>query len=118
VKAYQRADRVGGQIRKELSALLHKEISDPRLAEATITGVDVSRDLRIAKVYFVSLGGSAQCDTVMAGFIRAKGYLKRILAGRLRLRYMPDLTFYYDESFDYGDRIERLLRQLDTDSHG
>ncbi len=117
MRPYQRADRVGGQIRKELSLLLHKEISDPRLAEATITAVEVSRDLRFARVYFVSLGGVAESDTVMAGFIRAKGYLKRILAGRLGLRYMPDLTFFYDESFDYGDHIERLLKQLDADSH-
>ncbi len=117
MKPYQRSIRVGSRIREELAFILRKEIQDPRLAETTITGVEVSRDLRIAKIYFVPFGGIFDCQLVMSGFVKARGYLKRLLAQRLGLRYMPELNFFYDESFDYGDRIERLLKQLDTDRH-
>lgn len=112
MKPYSRSDRVAGLIKQEIADLLHKEISDPRLAMATITGVKMSRDLRIAKVYFSISGGEAARRAATEGFKQARGYLKRELAQRLELRYMPDLVFYYDESIDYGARIEQLLKEV------
>ena len=70
----------------------------------------MSRDLRIAKVYFSTAGDEASRKAVQEGFEKARGFLKRELAQRLELRYMPDLNFYYDESIDYGARIEQLLK--------
>ena len=116
MKPFARSERVSGQIQRMLSELLHKNIHDPRLEMVTITGVRMTRDLKIAKVYFTTSGGESDVKRVSEGFKSSRGYIKRMLAGRLGLRYMPDLQFYYDESFDYGDKIERLLKSVKTES--
>ena len=110
MKPFSRSDRVGGQIQRALSDLLLKNVSDPRLAGATITGVKMTRDLRIAKIYFTTPGGKAKCRETEEGFKSAVGYVKRNLGRLLGLRYMPALHFYYDESFDYGANIEKLIQ--------
>lgn len=115
MRPFSRADRVGGLIQQVLAELLHKQISDPRLASAVITGVKVSRDLRLAKIYFSVSGGEKGHQEALEGFKRARGFIKRELAQRLGLRYMPDLNFYYDESIDYGARIEQLLKTVKQD---
>ncbi len=112
MKPYSRSDRVGGLIQQVLAELLLTEISDPRLAHATITGVKVSRDLRIAKIYFASGNKEGASEAAMEGFDRARGYVKRELAQRLGLRYMPDLRFYYDDAIDRGARMEKLLKMV------
>jgi ribosome-binding factor A len=116
MKTFPRADRVGGQIQKLLTEVLRRRTKDPRLVAATITGVEMTRDLRIARVYFTISGGEKYREASLQGFQSARGYLKRTLAAELGLRYMPDLVFYYDESFDYGDHIDRLLKSIHTDN--
>lgn len=116
MKPFSRSDRVAGQIQKALSDLLRKEISDPRLEGATITGVKMAADLKSAKVYFISLGGKRDGAQAAEGFNSAIGYLKRSLAAKLGLRYMPDLKFFYDESFDYGSRIDKMLKNLSREN--
>lgn len=112
MKPYSRSDRVGGQIQKLLSELLQKRISDPRLAQTTISGVKMTSDLRIAKIYFATANGIQTKNDALEGFKSAHGFLKRSLAASLGLRYMPDLQFYYDDSFDYGARIEAVFRRI------
>lgn len=120
MKPFARSDRVGGQIQKALSDLLHKNIKDPRLEKVIITGVKLSRDLRLARIYF-TLSDQGTSDTLgpqndaSEGFKSALGFIKRSLAQQLGLRYMPDLRFYYDQSFDYGEKIETLLKTLKID---
>ncbi len=109
---FARADRVGHLIREILAELLRRDISDPRLQAATITDVTVTRDLRTARVYFAAAGGPQAADETARGFRRAAGFLKRSLGPRLGLRYMPELEFFYDDSFDRGARIDRLLREV------
>ena len=113
-RSFNRAERVGGQVQKILAGLIRKGINDPRLALATISGVTMSRDLRIAKVYFTAPGGAHDEQELLAGFESAKGFIKRELARELGLRYMPDLKFFYDSSFDYGAHINRVLKSLQT----
>jgi len=79
---------------------------------ATITGVRMSRDLRKATVYFAISGGEAAKGQATKGFGSAMGYIKRTLARQLGLKYMPDLDFSYDESFDYGSRIDNVLESV------
>jgi len=112
---FSRADRVAGQIQKILSEILIKDIKDPRLDMATITGVKMSKDLKLARIYFTISGSNKSAEDASKGFKSAAGYLKRTLASQLGLRYMPDIAFFYDESFDYGARIETLLRTLKND---
>jgi ribosome-binding factor A len=114
-RPFKRAERVGGQVQKILAELIRKGVKDPRLAGATITGVTLSRDLRMAKVYVAAHGGSDEKEAMLSGFESAKGYIKRELAGELGLRYMPELKFFYDESFDYGAHINQVLKSLRND---
>jgi ribosome-binding factor A len=112
MSAFARAARVSRHIRNTLATVLQHQIQDPRLQRATITGVDLSPDLRQAKVYFSTTGSPAEIDKVKAGFQKAKPFIKRILAAKLGLRYMPDIRFCYDETLDQGERIEALLRAV------
>jgi ribosome-binding factor A len=116
MKSFPRAERVGGQIQKLLAEILKRSTKDPRLKSATVTGVQMTRDLKIARIYVTATGSETHRDDVLMGFNSARGYLKRALAAELALRYMPELTFFYDESFAYGDRIERLLKSLNTEN--
>lgn len=113
---FSRADRVSGLIQEVLSDLLKKDIHDPRLKMATITNVKMSRDLKLARVYFSIFGDSSKAQAAADGFESARGFIKRSIASKLSLRYMPDLKFFYDESFDYGSHIDELLRKITTDN--
>ena len=113
---YSRADRVSGLIQEVLSDLLKKSIHDPRLQMATITKVKMSPDLKLARIYFAIYGDSKKSEDAASGFESARGFIKRNLARKLGLRYMPDLKFFYDESFDYGLQIDQLLKKIKTDN--
>ena len=113
---YSRADRVSGLIQEVLSNLLKKDIHDPRLKMVTITNVKMSRDLKLARIYFSIYGDSSKVEAAAKGFESARGFIKLSLARRLGLRYMPDLKFFYDESFEYGTHIDELLKRLTTEN--
>jgi ribosome-binding factor A len=112
MNSFKRADRVADLIRVEISDLLLKEVRDPRIGSVTITGVKVTDDLRIARVYFVELGKDQCSDEVQAGLGKAAGFLRRELGRRVRLRSVPELLFSYDPSFAYGNRIEQLISEI------
>jgi ribosome-binding factor A len=112
MKTYARSARVSRHIRNTLAELLNKKIRDPRLRTVTITGVDLSPDLRLAKIYFSTPGDEQAVARAEDGFEKARSFIKRHLAGSLGLRYMPDLRFYYDTSLAYGARIDNLLKTL------
>ncbi|UCD77734.1 MAG: 30S ribosome-binding factor RbfA [Desulfobacterales bacterium] len=113
---FSRADRVSALIQEVLSDLLKKNIRDPRLAMATVTRVKMSRDLKLARIYFSIYGGRNKSEAAALGFESARGFIKRSLARRLGLRYMPDLNFFYDDSFDYSNHIEQLLKKIAADN--
>lgn len=115
MKSFERSERVGGQIQKVVSDILRKEISDPRLNRVAVSGVKLSKDLRNAKIYFTLTEGKYTREDAIEGFQSAMGYIKRTLAARLGLRYMPELRFYYDASFDYGSQIDKVLKSIDTE---
>jgi ribosome-binding factor A len=113
---FSRADRVSALIQEALSELLNKRIHDPRLKMTTITSVKMSRDLKLARIYFSIFGDNSKAQAAAEGFISARGFIKRSLAGKLGLRYMPDLKFFYDESFDHGAHIDELLEKIRSDN--
>lgn len=113
MQPYKRAERVGELILMEISALMLRDLKDPRIGFVTFTGVKVSDDLRYAKV-FVSILGTAQEKTrTLEGLSSAAGYIRRHLGRSLRLRYTPELTFLIDESLEHGAKIAHLLHHLD-----
>ncbi len=95
-------------IKRELAVLL-RTLDDPRTHLATITYVDMSPDLKSARVYFTLLGGAAAAEPVVAAFNRGVPHLRRELAGRVELRVVPELRFYFDASIERGDRLARLI---------
>ena len=115
MNSFPRSDRVSGHIQRILSDLLQKDIKDPRLEMVTITYVKLSGDLRKARIYFTT-PAPKNIERAMEGFKSAHGYIKRILAQNLGLRYMPDIDFLYDKSFDYASHINKLLKSTKTDN--
>ncbi len=111
---FQRSHRVGEQIQKEISALLVKGLKDPRVGFVTITAVEVSGDLRHARIYFTAMGEEKVRQETQRGLTSAIPFLRRELGKRLRLRLVPELTFQFDTSLEYGNRIESLLRDLNS----
>ena len=114
MKSFPRADRVAAQIHKVLSEVLAKKIKDPRLDMAVVTGGKMSRDIKTAIVYYTVSGDKRAKASAAKGFQEARGYIKRTLAGRLGLRYMPEINFCYDESIEYGAHIDNLIRSIQT----
>jgi len=111
----QRSHRIGDQIQKEISALLIKGLKDPRVGFVTITAVEVTSDLHLARVYFSAMGSESEIKNTEKGLKSSVPFLRRELAKRLRLRYTPELQFQYDSSLAYGNRIDTLLRQIQTE---
>lgn len=107
---FARSDRVSGLIQKVLSEILKRDIGDPRLKMATITEVEVSRNLKLARIYFTTPDGKQKKDAAIKGFNSARGFIKRILAHEIDLKYMPDIKFFYDDSLDYGEHIDELIK--------
>lgn len=107
----RRANQVGDILWRELSRALMRSVSDPRLKTATITGVDVSSDLRHARVY-VAMRDTENKTDMMAGLKKAAPFLRRLLSKETALRVVPVLHFYFDESIDRGMHLMRLLNDL------
>ncbi|NLC70502.1 MAG: 30S ribosome-binding factor RbfA [Desulfuromonadaceae bacterium] len=107
----RRPHRIGDQIQKEISSLLTRGLKDPRIGFVTITGVDMTPDLHLAKVFYTVLGDETSRRDTERGLKKAVPFLRHELGQRIRLRYIPDLMFVYDSSLDYGERIDNLLRQ-------
>ncbi|HQV94217.1 MAG TPA: 30S ribosome-binding factor RbfA [Anaerolineales bacterium] len=107
-----RLQRIADRIRQELSALLIREISDPRLQHIFVTDVKVDRELAYADVYVSAIEGTSRSKDVLAGLESASGFLRRILASRVELRAFPRLRFHWDVTPENADRIEKALADL------
>ena len=110
--SYKRAERVADQIRMEVADILARKIKDPRIGFVTVTDVDLSPDLRVARVYVTSLQEGQSEDVTLQGLSSAVGFIRGELGRRLDLRYTPELTFCQDVSRKHGDRIDQLLDSL------
>lgn len=106
-----RPERIGDQIRAELSTLLLRSVRDPALRLITLTHVQVSRDLRHARVYYTAPIDASAIET-KRGLRRASPFLRGQLGRRVRLRHIPELTFVYDDSFEREQRIAQVLEEI------
>ncbi|MBI4773952.1 MAG: 30S ribosome-binding factor RbfA [Deltaproteobacteria bacterium] len=111
---YKRADRVADVIHREISYLLLKKVKDPRVRNVTVTGVKMTDDLRLAKVYYTSLDQDK--SVVEEGLSSAGKMIRREIGQVLNLRFVPEIRFDYDVSFDYADRIERVIKEIKDES--
>ncbi|AST92017.1 MULTISPECIES: 30S ribosome-binding factor RbfA [Sutcliffiella] len=111
-----RANRVGEQMKKELSDIIGRKIKDPRVGFVTVTDVEVTGDLQQAKVFISVLGDEEKRQDTLIGLAKAKGFIRSEIGKRIRLRKTPELFFEFDESVDYGNRIESLLQEINNQS--
>ena len=111
--ASRRPERVGDQIRQELSQLLSRgAVHDPGIGFITLTRVKVSPDLQVARVYYTTLGDEASRKQTARALDRATAFFRRHVGTRLQLRRVPELHFQFDESVAHQDRVEQILREL------
>ena len=113
-----RPDRVADQIRGELASLLAREVHDPGIGFVTLTRVQVSPDLQLARVFYTALGDEKTRAATGRALERAAPFLRRQIGTRLRLKRTPELTFLYDESIAGQDRIEQILNELHQEDAG
>jgi ribosome-binding factor A len=111
---FKRSEKVAEAIHEEVSALLVKGLKDPRIGFVTVTGVKVSDDLHHATVYFTVVGTDEEKTASAAGLNSARGFIRREMGKNLKMRYVPEIIFRYDESVEYGNRIEGILREIKT----
>ena len=102
-------ERVNSNIQRELSYILANEVKNPNIKFITITACDVTSDLSFAKVYFTTLGDVKE---TLKALKSAKGFIRRTLADRIELRHIPELEFIYDESIEYGKKIEEIIEEI------
>ncbi len=107
-----RPDRIGDQLRMELSDLLAREVHDPGIGFVTLTSVQVSPDLSHARVFYTTLAQGAARRQTERALERAAPFLRRQIGRRLRLRRIPEFHFVFDESIGAQDRVEQLLREI------
>jgi ribosome-binding factor A len=110
-KSFKRTDRVSAQLRRELGTLVHDAVRDLGLPSASVSDVEVTRDLAHAKVFVTALQAERSAE-VVKGLKGAAREIRYQLAQALRMRHVPELHFHYDDSVDRGERIEQLLRDL------
>jgi len=109
---FKRSEKVAEAIHEEISTLLINGVKDPRVGLVTITSVKLTDDLRHATVYFSVRGADAERKDGEAGINSAKGFLRREVGKLLRMRFVPEIIFKYDDSVAYGNHIESILKQI------
>ena len=110
-----RPDRVGEEIRKELSELIAREVHDPGVGFVTITRVKMTPDLQTARIFYTLIGDAKARQDTSRALGRAAAFLRRQIANRLRLKHAPALTFLYDETIERQDRIEKIILDIQAE---
>lgn len=110
-----RPERIGEELRQELSQILARDVHDPGIGFVTLTRVKVSPDLQLARVYYTTMGDERARRETERALDRATPFLRRQIGGRLRLRRVPELRFEFDRTVEHQDRIERILMDLEAE---
>lgn len=116
-----RVEKIQELIKQEASEIIMRELKDPRIGFVTVTEVDVSSDLRNAKLYVSILGSDKQIEDTWKGLNSSLGFIRRELAHRIRLKFIPEIKFFMDTSLKYSAHIQELLIKVQKDeekSHG
>ena len=115
---FSRTSRIGEVIMHELAQMIQQEVSDPRVGMVTVSHVDVTSDLKYAKVYVTRLNGvesDQDVDECITGLTNAAGFLKRGIAKRVEIRTIPELRFHYDKSLEHGFHMDELIAKANKD---
>jgi ribosome-binding factor A len=112
MQRYSRNQRVSGLIQEIVAQTIRQELDDPRILPVTITRVQVTRDLRVARIYYSLSGDAAAKTAAQQGLVKAAGLFKKVLDQEMNLRFMPELEFHYDQTLDQAERIEIILKEV------
>jgi len=107
-----RVEKAAEVLKKEVSNIIHDELNDPRLGFVTITRVELSRDLRYANIFFSVLGKEEEYQKTKAALDSAIGFIRRLIAERVKLQFVPEIAFKDDRSTEYSIKIEEILREI------
>jgi len=107
-----RPERVANSIRREVSNIVQEELKDPRIGFMTITKVEVTPDLRVAKIYYSVLGDERARKSTEIALENAKGFIKGLIGNRLKLRFMPEIIFKVDKSLEYRENIDKIIDKI------
>lgn len=113
-----RMDKVNSQMKREISLIIQRELGDPRLQFVTITHVEVSPDLRNAKVHYSFLGDVKSVDDIQKGLDGARGMIRKLVGQQMKIRYNPELSFHFDRSIEESLRIEKTLKEIEDVQKG
>jgi ribosome-binding factor A len=112
MKQYSRSDRVADVLKREICEMFFKEVKDPHLGFITVTGVEVSRDLKMAKIFYTILGQPEQVNDSTRALRRITPFIRKQLGRKLHMRTIPDILFRFDHSLEYGAKIDSILDTL------
>jgi ribosome-binding factor A len=115
---HKRSDKVAETIHTTISMILSRGLNDPRIGFVTITEVEVTDDLHLARIFFSVIGDETAKKNTEAGLNSAARYIRHEVGKVLKMRYTPDILFKYDHSQEYGQRIDALLREVGTSNDG
>ncbi|MBI4377933.1 MAG: 30S ribosome-binding factor RbfA [Nitrospinae bacterium] len=115
---FKRSERVSELMREEISSILMRELKDPRIGFITLTRIELSQDLRNAKIFVSIMGGEDEKKNTMKGLESASGFIKWELRKRLRLKIIPEIIFKIDTSIEHSDKISRILGELKDELEG
>lgn len=114
----KRVNRISEEIKKVLSELLYNGIKDPRISPmTTITKVEVTRDLRYARIYVSVLGNQEDKKNTIEGLESAKGFIRKEIGSKIDLRYIPEPIFHLDESIEQGIYMSKLIEEVNKKSN-
>ena len=111
-REFKRADRVSIQIQREINALLINGLKDPRLYGTNVTSIKMTDDLKHARIFYSIQGNETRQEEVDTAFRKASGFIKRELSSKLNLRYLPELSFCYDDTLDYAMKMENIFSKI------
>jgi ribosome-binding factor A len=112
MKVSHRAERVARLLKEEIARVIQRELRDPSIGFTTVTDVILTPDLRHADVYVTILGGEEEKRKGIETLNKAQSFIRRVVAKELNLKNNPTFTFYLDESFERGERIEKILEEI------
>ena len=110
-----RSEKVQRQMEREISRILHEDLKDPRIGFATVTRITLTADLRYARVYFSIYGDESTQQAGLKGIKSAAGYIRKLVGERLKLKYVPELSFTLDRSIEYSIRLEETFKKLEDE---
>ncbi len=114
----KRSDKVAETIHELICSMLSRGLNDPRIGFVTITGVELTDDLSLARIFFTVIGDDKAKKDTEAGLNSAKGFIRREVGKHLTIRHTPELLFKYDSSQDYASRIDSLLKEIGIEHDG